>query len=126
MTVVLNTTRPTHEGLATNSQRIPILWDGPGYSAIQRDTWLPNRGSPHSDPLPCYRTLVYSQGCQMNNEQLVKVLEDARVWTNAEYEAKTTPETNRYHIQKQIARLELLHYIADTYIEQRENAKLQS
>jgi hypothetical protein len=62
----------------------------------------------------------------MNNEQLVKVLEDARVWTNAEYEAKTTPETNRYHIQKQIARLELLHYIADTYIEQRENAKLQS
>jgi hypothetical protein len=54
------------------------------------------------------------------------VLEDARLWTNAEYEAKTTPETNRYHIQKQIARLELLHYIADTYIEQRENAKLQS
>jgi hypothetical protein len=62
----------------------------------------------------------------MNNKQLVKVLEDARVWTNAEYEAKTTPETNRYHIQKQIARLELLHDIADTYIEQRENAKLQS
>jgi hypothetical protein len=62
----------------------------------------------------------------MNNKELVKVLEEARVWTNAEYEAKTTPETNRYHIQKQIARLELLHYIADTYIEQRENAKLQS
>jgi hypothetical protein len=62
----------------------------------------------------------------MNNKQLAKVLEEARVWTNAEYEAKTTPETNRYHIQKQIARLELLHYIADTYIEQRENAKLQS
>jgi hypothetical protein len=62
----------------------------------------------------------------MNNKQLAKVLEEARVWTNAEYEAKTTPETNRYHIQKQIARLELLNYIADTYIEQRENAKLQS
>ena len=62
----------------------------------------------------------------MNQKQLAKVLEEARVWTNAEYEAKTTPETNRYHIQKQIARLELLHYIADTYIEQRENAKLQS
>ena len=62
----------------------------------------------------------------MNKKQLAKVLEEARVWTNAEYEAKTTPETNRYHIQKQIARLELLHYIADTYIEQRENAKLQS
>jgi hypothetical protein len=62
----------------------------------------------------------------MNNKQLAKVLEEARVWTNAEYEAKTTPETNRYHIQKQIARLELLNFIADTYIEQRENAKLQS
>jgi hypothetical protein len=62
----------------------------------------------------------------MNNKQLAKVLEEARLWTIAEYEAKTTPETNRYHIQKQIARLELLHYIADTYIEQRENAKLQS
>ena len=62
----------------------------------------------------------------MNKKQLAKVLEEARVWTNAEYEAKTTPETNRYHIQKQIARLELLNYIADTYIEQRENAKLQS
>ena len=62
----------------------------------------------------------------MNKKHLAKLLEEARVWTNAEYEAKTTPETNRYHIQKQIARLELLHYIADTYIEQRENAKLQS
>ena len=62
----------------------------------------------------------------MNKKQLAQVLEDARLWTNAEYEAKTTEETNRYHIQKQIARLELLHYIADTYIEQRENAKLQS
>jgi hypothetical protein len=61
----------------------------------------------------------------MNKKHLAKLLEEARVWTNAEYEAKTTPETNRYHIQKQIARLELLHYIADTYIEQRENAKLQ-
>ena len=62
----------------------------------------------------------------MNKKHIAQVLEEARVWTNAEYEAKTTPETNRYHIQKQIARLELLHYIADTYIEQRENAKLQS
>jgi hypothetical protein len=61
----------------------------------------------------------------MNNKQFAKILEQARLWTNAEYEAKTTPETNRYHIQKQIARLELLHYLADTYTEQRENAKLQ-
>jgi hypothetical protein len=62
----------------------------------------------------------------MNKKQLAKVLEDARAWTNNEYETKHSPETDRYHIQKQIARLELLHYIADTYIEQRENAKLQS
>lgn len=60
----------------------------------------------------------------MNKKQLAKLLEDARQWVNAEYEAKTTPETDRYHIQKQIARLELLHYLADTYTEQRENAKL--
>ena len=60
----------------------------------------------------------------MNKKQLVKILEEARLWTNAEYEAKTTPETDRYHIQKQIARLELLHYLADTYTEQRENAQL--
>jgi hypothetical protein len=60
----------------------------------------------------------------MNKKQLAKILEDARLWTNAEYEAKTTPETDRYHIQKQIARLELLHYLADTYTEQRENAQL--
>ena len=60
----------------------------------------------------------------MNKKQLAKLLDDARHWTNAEYEAKTTPETDRYHIQKQIARLELLHYLADTYIEQRENAQL--
>jgi hypothetical protein len=62
----------------------------------------------------------------MNKKHLAKVLEEARLWTNAEYEAKTTPETNRYHIQKQIARLELLNYIADTYTEKRENAQLQS
>jgi hypothetical protein len=62
----------------------------------------------------------------MNKKQLAKVLEDARLWTNNEYETKHSPETDRYHIQKQIARLELLNYIADTYIEQRENAKLQS
>ena len=60
----------------------------------------------------------------MNKKQLAKILEEARLWTNAEYEAKTTPETDRYHIQKQIARLELLHYLADTYTEQRENAQL--
>jgi hypothetical protein len=60
----------------------------------------------------------------VNKKQLAKVLEEARVWTIAEYEAKTTPETDRYHIQKQIARLELLHYLADTYTEQRENAQL--
>lgn len=62
----------------------------------------------------------------MNKKQLAKLIEDARNWTNAEYQAKSTPETDRYHIQKQIARLELLHYIADTYLEKRENGELQS
>jgi predicted transcriptional regulator len=61
----------------------------------------------------------------MNTKHLVKVLEEARAWTNSEYEEKGgIPETDRYHIQKQIARLELLHFIADTYIEKRENGKL--
>jgi hypothetical protein len=60
----------------------------------------------------------------MNKKHLAQVLEQARLWTIAEYEAKTTPETDRYHIQKQIARLELLHYLADTYTEQRENGQL--
>jgi len=60
----------------------------------------------------------------MNKKQFAKILEQARLWINAEYEAKTTPETDRYHIQKQIARLELLHYLADTYTEQRENGQL--
>ena len=69
----------------------------------------------------------------MNNKQLVKVLEDARVWTNAEYEAKTTTETDSYHIRQQLARLTLLQHIADNYLEpdtyptdQRENGQLQS
>lgn len=60
----------------------------------------------------------------MNKTHLAKVLEQARLWTNAEYEAKTTPETDRYHIQRQIARLQLLNHIADTFVEQRENAQL--
>ena len=60
----------------------------------------------------------------MNKKQLAKILEEARVWTNNEYETKHSPETDRYHIQKQIARLELLHHIEETYIEQRENAQL--
>jgi hypothetical protein len=60
----------------------------------------------------------------VNKKHLAEVLEQARLWTNAEYEEKTTPETDRYHIQRQIARLQLLNHIADTYIEQRENAQL--
>ena len=69
----------------------------------------------------------------MNKKHLAKVLEEARVWTNAEYEAKTTTETDSYHIRQQLARLTLLQHIADSYLEpdtypteQRENAKLQS
>ena len=46
----------------------------------------------------------------MNKKHLAQVLEQARLWTIAEYEAKTTPETDRYHIQKQIARLEPVSY----------------
>ena len=68
----------------------------------------------------------------MNKKQLAKVLEEARLWTNAEYEAKGgNPETNRYYIQVQLARLTLLQQIADTHLnpntyptEQRENGQL--
>jgi len=68
----------------------------------------------------------------MNKKHLAQVLEEARLWTNAEYEAKGgNPETDKYHIQKQLARLTLLQQIADTYLdpntypkEQRENGQL--
>ena len=67
----------------------------------------------------------------MNKKHLAQVLEQARLWTNAEYEEKTTPETDSYHIRQQLARLTLLQHIADTYLEpdtypkeQRENAQL--
>jgi hypothetical protein len=60
----------------------------------------------------------------MTSKQFAKLLEQARIWTIAEYQNKTTPETDRYHIQKQIARLELLHYLADTYTEKREDGQL--
>jgi hypothetical protein len=62
----------------------------------------------------------------MNKKQLAKVLEEARLWTNAEYEEKGgMPETDRYHIQRQIARLQLIHHIADTYLdEKREDGQL--
>ena len=60
----------------------------------------------------------------MTSKQFAKLLEEARIWTIAEYHNKTTPETDRYHIQKQIARLELLHYLADTYTEKREDGQL--
>jgi hypothetical protein len=62
----------------------------------------------------------------MNKKHLAQVIEEARLWTNAEYEAKGgNPETDKYHIQKQLARLTLLQHIQDTYIEQRENGQLQ-
>jgi hypothetical protein len=61
----------------------------------------------------------------MNKKHLAQVLEEARLWTNTEYETKGgKPETDFYYIQQQLARLTLLQHIADTYIEQRENAKL--
>jgi hypothetical protein len=61
----------------------------------------------------------------MNKKHLAQVLDEARLWTNAEYEAKGgNPETDRYFIQQQLARLTLLHHIEETYIEQRENAQL--
>jgi hypothetical protein len=66
----------------------------------------------------------------MNKKHLMEVIEEARLWTNAEYEAKGgNPETDRYYIQQQLARLTLLQQIADTHLdpdiypkEQRENA----
>ena len=67
----------------------------------------------------------------MNKKQLAKLLEEARLWTNTQYEEKTTPETDSYHIRQQLARLTLLQHIADSYLEpdtypteQRENAQL--
>jgi hypothetical protein len=61
----------------------------------------------------------------MNKQDLSRVIEEARLWTNQEYEAKGgNPETDRYYIQQQLSRLTLLQHITDTYIEQRENAKL--
>jgi hypothetical protein len=66
----------------------------------------------------------------MNKKQLSKILEEARQWTNAEYEAKGNhPETDTYYIRQQLSRLTLLQHIADKYLEpdtypteQRENA----
>lgn len=68
----------------------------------------------------------------MNKKHLAQVLEEARAWTNAEYQAKGgIPETDTYYIRMQLARLTLLQHIADTYLEadtypkeQRENAQL--
>lgn len=63
----------------------------------------------------------------MNKKQLSKVLEEARQWTNAEYEAKGgQPGTDRYFMTQQLARLTLLMHIQETYIEEKENGKLQS
>jgi hypothetical protein len=66
----------------------------------------------------------------MNKKHLAEVLEQARLWTNAEYEEKGgQPETDTYYIRQQLARLTLLQQIADTHLdpetypkEQRENA----
>jgi hypothetical protein len=68
----------------------------------------------------------------MNKKHLAEVLEQARLWTNAEYEAKGKhPETDTYYIRQQLARLSLLQQIADTHLdpdtypkEQRENGQL--
>jgi hypothetical protein len=68
----------------------------------------------------------------MNKKHLAQVLEEARLWTNSEYAAKGgNPETDRYYIQVQVARLSLLQHIADSNLdpdtypkEQRENGKL--
>ena len=47
----------------------------------------------------------------MNKKHLAQVLEEARLWTNAEYESKGgNPETDKYHIQKQLARLTPVSY----------------
>jgi hypothetical protein len=68
----------------------------------------------------------------MNKKHLAQVLEEARLWTNSEYAAKGgNPETDRYYIQQQVARLSLLQHIADSNLdpdtypkEQRENGQL--
>jgi hypothetical protein len=68
----------------------------------------------------------------MNKKHLAQVLEEARLWTNAEYQAKGgQPETDTYYIRQQLSRLSLLQQIADTHLdpdtypkEQRENGQL--
>lgn len=68
----------------------------------------------------------------MNKKHLADVLEQARLWTNAEYEEKGgQPETDSYYIRQQLARLSLLQQIADTHLEpdtypteKRENGQL--
>jgi hypothetical protein len=63
----------------------------------------------------------------MNKKQLAKVLEEARLWTNQQYEAKGgQPGTDRYFIAQQLARLTLLHHIEETYLEKSEHGQLQS
>ena len=116
----------SNERLATNSQHPVVFWDGLSYPGIQLHYWLLRRCSANCNPLPSRCLVVHSQGCQMNKKHLGQVLEEARLWTNAEYEAKGgNPETDKYHIQKQLARLTLLQHIADTYLqEQRENGQL--
>ena len=113
--------------MATYSQHPVVLWFDLGYSGIQHQPWLHHRRDACGNSLPSDRTLVYTQGCQLNKKHLGQVLEEARLWTNAEYEAKGgNPETDKYHIQKQLARLTLLQHIADTYLDEqeRENGKL--
>ena len=59
----------------------------------------------------------------MNKKHLAQVLEEARRWTNAEYEAKGgEPGTDRYFMSQQLARLTLLMHIQETYIEKKEDA----
>jgi len=61
----------------------------------------------------------------MNKRDLAKVIEEARRWTNEQYELnKGQLETENYHIQKKLARLTLLKEIADTYLQERENGQL--
>jgi hypothetical protein len=123
--------KENHEGLTTKHQH-PVIRVAYLYNPTnQLYAGLHLGLATYRHPLLCGGTLLHKRGCIVNKKHLAQVLEQARLWTNAEYEEKTTPETDSYHIRQQLARLTLLQHIADTYLEpdtypkeQRENAQL--
>lgn len=62
----------------------------------------------------------------MTEQELAqKIIDEAKHWTEVQYTAKGgLPGTDVYFRNQAQARLELLNYIKETFIEKRENAQL--